>query len=146
MLTSGAMPLALRALHIVGAILWIGGVAFVGSLGAAAHDADVDGQKIAQVGRRGLLERVSVGMATAWVGGLLILVPAFTSVYARMGWMHAKLTLVLVASALTGVLSAHLRKAAKGDVPLALGKTRVLSSAVLALGTLVVFLAILKPF
>ena len=38
MLTSGAMPLALRALHIVGAILWIGGVAFVGSLGAAAHE------------------------------------------------------------------------------------------------------------
>ena len=36
MLTTGVMPLALRALHVVGAILWIGGVAFVGSLGAAA--------------------------------------------------------------------------------------------------------------
>ncbi|MCB9658815.1 MAG: CopD family protein [Sandaracinaceae bacterium] len=146
MLTTGVMPLALRALHVVGAILWIGGVAFVGSLGAAAEAADVDGQKVARLGRRGLLERVTVGMGIAWVGGLLILVPSFSNIYARAGWMHAKLTLVLVASALTGVLSGHLRKAANGDVPFSLAKARGLSSAVLAVATLVVFLAMMKPF
>ncbi len=146
MLTSGVLPLALRALHLVGAILWVGGVAFVGIMALAAATAEIDSQKLARVARIGVLARVTVGMGLAWVAGLLILVPAFGDVYARAGWMHAKLTLILVISALTGVLSGHLRKAANGSVPLSPGKVRGLSSAVLAAATLVVFLAIMKPF
>lgn len=146
MLTSGVLPLALRALHIVGAILWVGGVAFVGILAMAAATAEVEPQKVARLGRIGVLARVTVGMGLAWVAGLLMLVPAFTDVYARAGWMHAKLTCILVASGLTGALSGHLRKAANGDVALSPGKVRGLSSAVLALATLIVFLAIMKPF
>lgn len=146
MLTSGVLPLALRALHLVGAILWVGGVAFVGILALAAATAEIDSQKLARVARIGVLARVTVGMGLAWVAGLLILVPAFGDVYARAGWMHAKLTLILVISALTGVLSGHLRKAANGSAPLSPGKVRGLSSAILAAATLVVFLAIMKPF
>jgi putative membrane protein len=146
MLTSGVLPLALRALHLVGAILWVGGVAFVGILALAAATADIESQKLARIARVGVLARVTVGMGLAWVAGLLILVPSFRDVYARAGWMHAKLTLILVVSALTGVLSGHLRKAAQGSVPLSPGKVRGLSSAVLAIATLIVFLAILKPF
>jgi putative membrane protein len=146
MLTSGVLPLALRALHLVGAILWVGGAAFVGILGLAAASAEVEPQKVARLARVGVLARVSVGMVLTWVGGLLILVPSFTSIYASQGWMHAKLTLVLVISALTGVLSGHLRKASTGAAELSPGKLRGLASAILALATFVVFLAIMKPF
>lgn len=146
MLTSGVLPLALRALHLVGAILWVGGVAFVGILAMAAATAEVEPQKVARLGRIGVLARVTVGMGLAWVAGLLMLVPNFADVYARAGWMHAKLTMILVASGLTGALSGHLRKAANGDVALSPGKVRGLSSAVLAVATLIVFLAIMKPF
>ncbi|MBK6578533.1 MAG: CopD family protein [Sandaracinaceae bacterium] len=134
MLTSGVLPLALRALHLVGAILWVGGVAFVGIMALAAATAEIDSQKLARVARIGVLARVTVGMGLAWVAGLLILVPSFGDVYARAGWMHAKLTMILVASALTGVLSGHLRKAANGSVPLSPGElaARLSGSAVLA--------------
>ena len=146
MLTSGVLPLALRALHLVGAILWVGGVAFVGILAMAAATAEVEPRKVARLGRIGVLARVTVGMGLAWAAGLLMLVPSFTDVYARAGWMHAKLTLILVASGLTGALSGHLRKAANGDADLSAGKVRGLSSAILAVATLIVFLAIMKPF
>lgn len=146
MLTSGVLPLALRALHLVGAILWVGGVGFVSILALAAAIVDVPPQKVARLGRIGVLARVTVGMGVAWVAGLLMLVPAFTDLYARAGWMHAKLTLILVASGLTGALSGHLRKAANGDAELSVGKVRGLSSAVLAVATLIIFLAIMKPF
>ena len=87
MLTSGVLPLALRALHLVGAILWVGGVAFVGIMALAAATAEIDSQKLARVARIGVLARVTVGMGLAWVAGLLILVPSFGDVYARAGWM-----------------------------------------------------------
>ena len=55
MLTSGVLPLALRALHLVGAILWVGGVAFVGIMALAAAPAEIDSQKLARVARIGVL-------------------------------------------------------------------------------------------
>ncbi|MEZ4287934.1 MAG: CopD family protein [Polyangiales bacterium] len=49
-------------------------------------------------------------MIVAFAGGLGMLLPNFTALYAKAGWMHAKLLFVVLFAGVTGALSASLRK------------------------------------
>ncbi len=136
--------LLLRALHLFGALMWIGGTATVAM---AAIGLDASSQKGGAGALRAAMRRLATpGMLLAFVGGLGILIPSFTTVYARAGWMHAKLLLVLVAAGLTGVISGMLRKAANGERELPIPALRVMGMLVLLSGLFVVTLAIFQPF
>jgi putative membrane protein len=139
-----SLQLLLRAFHVFGAILWVGGISAVAAV-AATLPADAK-KSAAGALRGGVLHVVSPGMAFAWIGGLGMLLPNFTTVYAHAGWMHAKLALVLVASALTGVITGSIRRAAAGEAELAVGKVRALGLTVMFIGLFVVTLAIVRPF
>jgi putative membrane protein len=139
-----SVQLLLRAFHIFGAILWVGGVAAVSAVAATLPAEAKKGAAGAL--RGGVLHVVTPGMALAWIGGLGMLLPSFTTVYAHAGWMHAKLALVLLASALTGVITGAIRRSAAGEAELAVGKVRALGFSVMAIGLLVVLLVILRPF
>ncbi len=133
------------ATHLVGAILWIGGTlaaAWVAAFAARATPPVADALAGA---RRALRTFATPGMLLAWVGGLGMLIPSFTTLYARAGWMHTKLLLLVVASALHGVLSARIRKAADGSKPATAGLLQGLALGLLACALGVVFLAVLKP-
>jgi protoporphyrinogen IX oxidase len=132
------------AVHLVGVILWIGGSVAAATVGAFAGEQN--GNETALKGaRRALLWWATPGLLLAWVGGLTMLLPNFTTLYARAGWMHGKLTLLLVATGITGVLTGRLRKAAKGDKPAAPKLLNGLSFGLAALALLIVGLAVLKP-
>ena len=133
--------LALAA-HLIGVILWIGGGAVAATIAAAAG-----GDKaIIGIARKAAMQWSTPGLLLAWAGGLTILIPAFTETYASMGWMHAKLTLLLALSGVHGVLSAKLRKAASGEKPASAGLLNGFAIAMVAGAAIVVFLAVLKPF
>ena len=105
--------LLLRALHLCGALMWIGGTA---TIAMAAIGLDASSQKAGASALRSAMRRLATpGMLLAFVGGLGILIPSFTTVYARAGWMHTKLLLVLVAAGLSGAISGFLRRAANGE-------------------------------
>ena len=84
-------------------------------------------------------------MLIAFAGGFGMLIPNFAELYAKQGWMHAKLALLLVLAGATGVLTGKLRRWADGqDVsPKAFGK---LAWAVSVLAVLIITLAIFRPF
>ena len=133
----------MRFVHLLGVILWMGGIVAVAvAAGAAGSSA---AKETSAALRRAALAVATPGMLLAWLGGLAMLVPHFTDVYARAGWMHGKLTLVLVASALSGVVSGQLRKAASGDAELDGPKLKKLGLALLFVAFAVVFLATVKP-
>ena len=121
----------LHVIHILGVIAWIGGVVSVGLVGALAAGEG----KVLAAARAVSLRVATPGLVLAWLGGLTMFI-MHIDVYKRAGWMHAKITLALIAAALTGVLSGKLRKAAAGQ--------DVASSTLrnLAMGTL--FIAVLN--
>ena len=134
------------AVHLFGVIVWIGGTVVAAAVAAASLGAGEAGKVGLAAAGRALRWWSTPGLVLAWLGGLSILVPDFTTVYAHAGWMHAKLTLLLVASAITGILTARLRKAAAGTKPATSGLMNGLGIGIAAIAFAVVILAVLKPF
>lgn len=129
-----------RVFHFLGVALWLG--ATIASALLAAYAAEA-GSNISAPARRVLRTVAVPAMLAAWLGGLGMAVPVFSEVYARAGWFHGKLTLVLVASGLSGAVSAVLRKSEGGEVPVA--KLRGFAIALLVIAIVVICLAVLKP-
>jgi putative membrane protein len=98
-----------RIFHVFGVILWIGGMA-----SAAVSAIDLAGrpeaERAAGIGSiRGALRILATpGLLLAWLGGVAMLMSAW-EVYARAGWMHGKITIGVILSAIHGVLLARTR-------------------------------------
>lgn len=133
------------ATHLVGMVLWIGGAVTAAVVAASAASEGEAGRPAIAAARRSVLFVATPGMLLAWIAGLSFLVPNFLELYARAGWMHGKLTLLLILSALTGVLTGRLRKAATGTKPASAGLFGGLAIALMLGAAIVVFLAILRP-
>jgi protoporphyrinogen IX oxidase len=131
----------LKALHLFGAIVWIGGIVTVAM---AALALTAMSTKDGVIALRGTARRLAVpGMILAWVGGLGLLINKFH--YMKAGWFHGKLLFVLIASGLTGVITAKLRKVELGQVEMAESKLRPLGMIVLFIALLTVVTAVFKP-
>jgi len=131
-----------RYLHFLGITFWIGSAVAV-AVAAAAPTPWESG--IAQALRKVTLRITTPAMLVAFAGGFGMLIPNFAEVYARQGWMHSKLTLLLILAGATGVLTGKLRRWAEGqDVT---QKTfRRLAWVIATLGVLIVTFAVLRPF
>jgi uncharacterized membrane protein len=139
---NGDLGLALRALHVLGVIAWVGGVVTCGLMVVVADDASRRGA--AAAARKVARMMSTPGMLLAWLAGLAILIPNFSGYYAQAGWMHGKLTLVFVASGMTGALSGMLKRTAAGE-EVKLPRLRVLAVGILVIAAIVVFLVEFQP-
>ncbi len=84
-------------------------------------------------------------MLAAFVGGFGMLIPNFAEQYAKHGWMHTKLALLLALAGATGVLSGKLRRWAVGQEVGAKTFGR-LAWVISTLAVLIVTLAVIRPF
>ncbi|MBW2464482.1 MAG: CopD family protein [Deltaproteobacteria bacterium] len=137
------MDFVLRALHVLGIIMWIGGTAATALMVVLV--ADDARAATAAAGRKVMLMVATPGLLLAWAAGLTVLIPNFTSVYAKAGWMHGKLTIALIISGLTGVLVGKVKKAAAAT-DIGLGAVKGMALGVLLLGAISLFFVFLKPF
>lgn len=131
-----------RYLHFLGITFWLGSAVAV-AIAAAAPTPWESG--IAQTLRKVSLRVTTPAMLVAFAGGFGMLIPSFAEVYAKQGWMHAKLTLLLVLAGVTGVLTGKLRRWAEGQdvTPKTFAR---LALAISALGVLIVTFAVFRPF
>ncbi|MFK7989903.1 MAG: CopD family protein [Sandaracinaceae bacterium] len=128
--------------HLLGMAFWIGGMVTAATVASVSKDDE----KGLGAARKAIFQWATPGMLLAWGGGLTMLIPNFTSTYASAGWMHAKLTIVVVLSGLTGVMTARVRKAAAGTKPLNGRLVDGLAWALTVGAMIVLALAVLKPF
>jgi putative membrane protein len=99
----------------------------------------------AEAARKVALYVASPGMLLTWLVGLAVLIPNFSALYAKAGWMHGKLTLVFIASGLTGALSGMLRKIAAGDTDVKLVRLRILTIAIFVIAVIAIALVRFQP-
>jgi len=130
-----------RYLHFLGITFWIGSAVAV-AIAAAAPTPWESG--IAQALRKVSLRVTTPAMLVAFAGGFGVLIPNFADVYAKQGWMHGKLTLLLILAGATGVLTGKLRRWAEGQDVTQKTFAR-LAWVIAALAVLIVTLAVFRP-
>ncbi len=131
-------------MHPLAVVAWMGGgsaLALVAWVGARGEH----GAAVASAARVALRALVVPALLLAWAVGLARLLPGFSEHYAKAGWMHAKLTIALVASGATGGLGATLRRVAAGQQGLS-GHLRVLFVVHLLLAAAAIWLVSARPF
>lgn len=131
-----------RYLHFLGITFWIGSAVAV-AIAAAAPTPWESG--IAQALRKVTLRVTTPSMLVAFAGGFGMLIPSFAEVYAKQGWMHSKLTLLLLLAGATGVLTGKLRRWAEGQ-EVAHKTFGRLAWVIAILAVLIVTFAIFRPF
>ena len=131
--------------HIAGVVLWVGGAAATAWTAAQLATATPEARRegLGAV-RRALLAVVTPGILLAWVGGLTLFLSAL-DLYARAGYLHGKITIAVVISALHGVLVARVRKAADGTREASAATFGGLAMAIVVLALAAVALVILRP-
>ena len=132
-----------KLVHFLGAVLWIGGVAAVALAASAVPEEARD--KAGPALRGAALKVGTTGMLLAWAGGLSMLLTHWSSLYAKAGWMHGKLALVLLAAGLSGAVSGQLRKMASGQGEVKPGVLKGMAIGLMVIAAIVVALGTLKP-
>lgn len=131
--------LLLKAVHLVAAILWTGGM-LVLALGVR------DGRPAEPLlARLGIWDRIITmpAMAVVWAAGITI---ASLGGWFLDGWLLVKLIAVMALSGLHGLLAGTLRRMLADHAHLPPGLARHVAPAVVGCVALIVLMAVLKPF
>ena len=138
-----------KAFHIIAVIAWMAGMLYLPRLFVYHADA-APGTQLSETLKvmetRLLRAIITPGMAATWILGLL-LVFAFDVVDIRTdGWLHAKLTLVLILSGLHGVFSRWRKDFAADQNQRTARFYRIANEVPTVLMVAVVLLVVVKPF
>lgn len=135
----------IKALHIIFVISWMAGTLYLPRLFVYHVDVRDDaGQQRFCLMERRLYGLTTIAMLGTWVFGiwLVMLTPGFM----QMGWLHAKLTLVLALSGYHGWMKGRLRAFAEQRNDKSARYFRI-ANEVPALGMVaIVILVVVKPF
>ena len=140
------LALWLKAFHVIAVIAWMAGMLYLPRLFVYHCEAEV-GSKQSEtfkvMERRLLRAIINPAMIAAWVLGLWL---AYDQGYFKAGWLHGKLLLVLILSALHGLFSRWVRDFAADRNTHSQKFYRIVNEmpAVLMIG--IVILVIVKPF
>lgn len=138
----------LRALHIIAIIAWMAGMLYLPRLFVYHAEAESGSEKSEtfKVMERRLLKIImNPAMIAAWILGLAMLY-ANPGILEGQGWMHAKLTLVVLLSAVHGVLAKNVRVFARDENQKTARYFRILNEVPTAFMIAIVILAVIQPF
>ena len=135
-----------KALHVISIIAWMAGMLYLPRLFVYHAEAVVGSEKsetFKVMERRLLKAIINPAMVSAWIFGLWVAyeIGAFSE-----GWFHAKLTLVLLMSAVHGYLSRCVKRFARDENKNSAKFYRVLNEVPTVLMIFIVILVIGKPF
>lgn len=136
----------LKVLHIISVIAWMAAMFYLPRL-FVYHAETVPGtpqSKTFKVMERRLLKAIMTpAMISSWIFGLWV---AYEGGFFSSGWLHAKLTLVLVMSGLHGYLARCVRQFAADANTHSSRHYRIVNEVPTVLMVLIVILVVIKPF
>lgn len=137
----------LRALHLIAMVAWFAGLFYLPRLFVYHADSMQGGEasEIFKVMERRLLKVITnPAMIAVWIFGLAMLAMN-TSILAQ-GWMHAKLTLILLLSGYHGFLAGRVKKFARDANDKPARFYRIINEIPTLFLVLIVVLAVFRPF
>jgi uncharacterized integral membrane protein (TIGR00701 family) len=137
----------LKALHIIAVVTWVGGLLVVavaiGAVSGARGENDMASRAAFLARVRQWDRRVTTpAMLAVWILGLAL---ALTGHWFPQAWLVVKSALVLLLSALHGVLSGNLRRLAISPETQSPASLRYAAEAVLGAVVVIVVLVVIKP-
>jgi putative membrane protein len=139
----------LKALHIISFTAWMAGMFYLPRL-FVYHTETVIGTEEDvrfQTMERRLLRAIMLpAMIATFIFGLWLIAVAYAPGFAQAGWLHAKITLVLILAGLHGYFSVCRKKFARGENLKSAKYYKILNEVPTVLFVLIVILAIVKPF
>lgn len=137
----------IKAAHIIAVVAWMAGMLYLPRLFIYHVQAGQNSQ-IAETFKvmEGRLLRIIINpamIATFVLGGLMLW--ANPGLF-HDGWLHAKLTLVLLMGAVHGMLSKYRRQLAQGTCTKSVKYFRILNEIPTALMVAIIILVVVKPF
>lgn len=138
--------LLIKALHLISVIAWMAGLFYLPRLFVYHADVPPESNRSAmlKVMERKLLKIImNPAMILTFVfGGLMLGVPGMMA----QGWIHAKLTLVLVLAGFHGLCARHVRLFANNQNTKSHRYYRFFNEVPTLLMVAIVVLAVVKPF
>lgn len=136
-----------KSLHIIAMVAWMAGMLYLPRLfiyhcGAAVGSEMSETFKVME--RRLMRIIINPAMIATWVfGGLMIW--AYPTLF-QAGWIHVKLTAVLLLSALHGVFSRNRKQFARDENRHSAKYYRIMNEVPTVLLIVIVIMAVVKPF
>jgi len=136
----------IKALHVIAVIAWMAGMLYLPRLmvyHCAAEIGSVQSETFKVMERRLLKAIINPAMITAWLAGLYLI---WAGGWISSGWLHAKLVLVLLMSAMHGYLARWVREFAADANTRPARFYRIANEVPTVLMIGIVILVIVKPF
>jgi putative membrane protein len=135
-----------KAVHVIAVIAWMAGMLYLPRLFVYHVDAEkgsVQSETFKVMERRLLRAIINPAMMVAWAFGLWLAWKGFAF---QGGWLHAKLTAVLLLSGVHGYLSGAVRKFAEDRNQKSARHWRIVNEIPTLLMIAIVILVVVKPF
>ncbi|HVT37367.1 MAG TPA: protoporphyrinogen oxidase HemJ [Nevskiaceae bacterium] len=134
-----------KAFHIMFVVAWFAGLFYLPRLFVYHCEvSDDDGYRRFCLMEKRLMTMTTIGMIGTWLLGLSLLV--ITPAFVHMGWLHAKLTLVLILSGYHGWLKTRVRAFEHKRNDKDARFYRLMNEVPSLLLVLIVLLVVVKPF
>ncbi|MDX1454369.1 MAG: CopD family protein [Gammaproteobacteria bacterium] len=137
----------LQALHIIFMVTWFAGIFYLPRLFVYhCETTDEAGKARFKVMERKLMIITHIGMGLTWIAGIAMLAAYAWSAYGQMGWLHAKLGLLVLLTAYTIWCSRLVKVFARDANTRSHAWYRWFNEVPAVLLVAIVLLATLKPF
>lgn len=134
-----------KIVHVIGNIVWLGGgMAAAFAMAFLASESKDTRLAAAKALRKLVLTTVTPAMVVSLAAGLYLLLTGWSELYAKAPWMHAKLTVGLIAAAFSGVLTGKLRRASATGEDVSANSMKLAGSVLLLSAVANVFFVFLR--
>ncbi len=140
--------LVLKSLHLIGAFAWMAGLFYLPRL-FVYHVKQIPGSDadllFKTMERRLLRAIMNPAMIAVWIFGIALLIAGGADLF-KQGWLHAKLTAVILMTGFHHILSRHRKQFAEDRNQKSEKYYRIINEVPTILLIAIVFLAVIKPF
>ncbi len=143
---SGTLYLWLKAAHVIAVIAWMAGMLYLPRLfvyHCAAEPGSPQSETFKIMERRLLKTIINPAMVATWVFGLWL---AFEGAWFKAGWLHGKILLVVILSAVHGLFARWVKDFAADRNTCSQKFYRIINEVPTILMIGAVILVIVKPF